>query len=76
MDRILSVSGTENRFIARQIKEFEGYWSEAGWSELETQIVLDRILDQLPQAILQIHERIIGRVLQKISLYLAEQADG
>ncbi len=38
-------------------------WRETGWSELETQVVLDRIrgiLDQLPQAIHQAHERIIG----------------
>lgn len=41
----------------------EQYWRETGWSELETQVVLDRIqgiLDQLPQAIHQAHERIIG----------------
>jgi hypothetical protein len=39
------------------------HWTQTGWSELETQIVLDRIqgiLDQLPQAIHQAHERIIG----------------
>lgn len=38
-------------------------WRETDWSELETQVVLDRIqhiLDQLPQAIHQAHERIIG----------------
>jgi hypothetical protein len=41
----------------------ESRWCETGWSELETQVVLDRIqriLDQLPQAIHQAHERIIG----------------
>ena len=41
----------------------EGRWGETGWSELETQLILDRIqniLDQLPQAIHQAHERIIG----------------
>lgn len=41
----------------------ENRWSETDWSELEAQLVLDRIqgiLDQLPQAILQAHERIIG----------------
>lgn len=41
----------------------EGHWRETGWSELETQVVLERIqviLDQLPQAIHQAHERIIG----------------
>jgi len=38
-------------------------WHETDWSELEAQVVLDRmqnILDQLPQAIKQAHERIIG----------------
>ena len=38
-------------------------WRETEWSELETQVVLDqieRILDQLPRAISQAHERIIG----------------
>jgi len=41
----------------------ENNWRETGWSELETQVVLDRIqgiVDQLPQAIRQAHERIIG----------------
>jgi hypothetical protein len=39
------------------------HWTETDWSELETQIVLDRIqrvLNQLPLAIHQAHERIIG----------------
>lgn len=38
-------------------------WNETDWSELEAQVVLDRmrnILDQLPQAVKQAHERIIG----------------
>ncbi len=41
----------------------EGRWRETGWSELEAQVVLDRIkniLDQLPAAVGQAHERIIG----------------
>lgn len=41
----------------------EARWRETDWSELETQVVLDRIqliLDQLPQAVHQAHERIIG----------------
>jgi len=41
----------------------EERWNETDWSEIEAQIVLDRIqgiLDQLPQAIHQAHERIIG----------------
>jgi len=39
------------------------HWGETDWSEIETQIVLDRIqgiLSALPQAIHQAHERIIG----------------
>lgn len=38
-------------------------WRETGWSELETQVVLERIqgiLEQLPRAVHQAHERIIG----------------
>lgn len=41
----------------------EERWRETGWSELESQVVLDRIkniLDQLPDAVEQAHERIIG----------------
>ena len=41
----------------------EERWRETDWSKLETQVVLDRIqliLDQLPQAIHQAHERIVG----------------
>jgi DnaJ-domain-containing protein 1 len=41
----------------------EERWNETDWSALEAQVVLDRmqnILDQLPQAIQQAHERIIG----------------
>lgn len=41
----------------------EDRWRETGWSEIETQVVLERIqgiLDQLPQAVHQAHERIIG----------------
>ncbi|WP_136060896.1 hypothetical protein [Pontiella sulfatireligans] len=41
----------------------EERWAETDWSEIEAQIVLDRIqgiLDQLPQAMHQAHERIIG----------------
>ena len=52
-------------------------WMETGWSEVQTQVVLDRIqnvLDQLPQTIHQAHERLIGerRVANKdkiLSLY-------
>jgi len=50
------------------------------WSELETQIVLDRIqniLDQLPQAIHQAHERIIGgrRVPNKEKILSLHKSD-
>jgi len=41
----------------------ETHWEQTDWTELETQVVLDRIsriLHQLPQAIHQAHERIIG----------------
>ncbi len=41
----------------------EERWCETGWGEFEAQVVLDRIqgiLDQLPQAVHQAHERIIG----------------
>jgi len=44
----------------RLLKE---HWQETDWSEAETQIVLNRIkniLDQLPDAIQQAHDRIIG----------------
>lgn len=44
-------------------RELEARWQETGWSRIETQVVLDRIqniLDQLPQAVHQAHERIIG----------------
>jgi IS5 family transposase len=43
--------------------KLEACWSETDWSEVEAQVVLDRvqnILEQLPQAIHQAHERIIG----------------
>lgn len=44
-------------------RELEQRWMETDWSELEAQGFLDRIkniLNQLPQAIHQAHERIIG----------------
>jgi hypothetical protein len=58
-------------------RELEARWQETDWSELETQVVLNKlrnILDQLPQADKQVHERIIGerRVANKdkiLSLY-------
>ena len=61
-------------------RELAARWSETDWSKVEAQVVLDRmqnILDQLPQAIHQAHERIIGerRVANKdkiLSLYESE----
>ena len=58
-------------------RELEARWMETDWCEVEAQVVLDRIqsiLAQLPQAIKQAHERIIGdrRVANKdkiLSLY-------
>lgn len=55
----------------------ETRWQETDWSEIQAQVVLDRIrnvLDQLPQAVHQAHERLIGerRVANKdkiLSLY-------
>ena len=55
----------------------ESRWTETDWSENQTQVVLDRlqnVLDQLPQAVHQAHERLIGerRVANKekiLSLY-------
>lgn len=55
----------------------ESRWQKTDWSELETQEVLERlqnVLDQLPQAVHQAHERLIGdrRVANKdkiLSLY-------
>lgn len=58
------------------IVNFHGMW-QTDWTELETQVVLNgikNILDKLPQAVKQAHERIIGerRVANKdkiLSLY-------
>jgi len=55
----------------------ESRWAESDWSENQVQVILDRIqnvLDQLPQAVHQAHERLIGdrRVANKdkiLSLY-------
>ena len=58
-------------------RELEAHWQGTDLSEIETQVILDRIqniLDQLPQAVHQAHERLIGerRVANKdkiLSLY-------
>ena len=55
----------------------ESRWSETDWSQVQAQVILNRIqnvLDQLPQAVHQAHERLIGdrRVANKdksLSLY-------
>ncbi len=55
----------------------ESRWQETNWSEIEAQVVFDRVqnvLDQLPQAVHQAHERLIGerRIANKdkiLSLY-------
>jgi hypothetical protein len=55
----------------------ESRWAETDWSETQTHVILNRIqnvLDQLPQAVHQAHERLIGerRVANKdkiLSLY-------
>ncbi|MFK5927398.1 MAG: hypothetical protein QM483_12255 [Desulfuromusa sp.] len=55
----------------------EAHWQSTDWSKSQTQVVLDRIqniLDQLPHAVHQAHERLIGerRVANKnkiLSLY-------
>lgn len=58
-------------------RELENRWKETDLTEVETQVILDRIkniLDQLPQAVYAAHERIIGerRIKNKdkiLSLY-------
>ena len=60
MKQLMETVGSHARNYHSLLEE---RWQETDWSELETQIVLDRIqniLDQLPQAIHQAHERIIG----------------
>jgi hypothetical protein len=47
----------------RYYQLLESSWEETDWSEIEAHVVLDRmknILDQLPAAERQAHERIIG----------------
>ena len=61
-------------------RELTERWSETDWSELEAQVVLDRIkniLNQLPQAIHQAHERIIGerRVANKVKIFSFYEPD-
>jgi len=61
----------------RHAKLLEEYWSETDYSELEAMAIIDRIrniLRQLPAAIFQAHERIIGQrrvpnVQKILSLY-------
>ena len=56
------------------------HWQKTDWSEMESQIVLERIrtiLDQLPQAVHQAHERIIGerRVANKVKILSLYEPD-
>ena len=60
MKRLMKV--VENHALNYQ-RELATRWAQTDWSELEVQVLLDRIkkiLEQLPQAIHQAHERIIG----------------
>ena len=74
MKRLMKTIETHAR---NYYNELESRWQETDLSEVETQIILDRItniLDQLPQAVHQAHERIIGgrRIANKdkiLSLY-------
>lgn len=60
MKRLMgTVEAHANNYHALLKKE----WQKTDWSELETQVVLDRIngvVDQLEPAVFQAHERIIG----------------
>ena len=75
--RMKRLSKTVENHARNYHQLLESRWQETRWSELETRVVLDRIqnvLDQLPQAIHQAHERLIGerRVANKdkiLSLY-------
>lgn len=74
MKRLMKTIEAHARNYARVL---ESRWQETDLSELEAQVILDRItniLEQLPQAVHQAHERIIGgrRVANKdkiLSLY-------
>jgi len=65
------------RHTCNHYRLLETRWMETDWSEVQAQVVLDRIqnvLEQLPQTIHQAHERLIGerRVANKdkiLSLY-------
>ncbi len=75
--RMKKLMKTVERHASNHSRLLETRWMETNWSEVQTQMVLDRIqniLDQLPQAIHQAHERLIGerRVANKdkiLSLY-------
>jgi len=75
--RMKTLVKTIEKHANNYYRELESRWQETDWSELEAQVVLNRmknILDQLPQTVEQAHERIIGerRVANKdkiLSLY-------
>jgi len=61
--RMKKLAKTIQRHAGNYHRLLEERWQETDWSEAETQVVLDRIkniLDQLPDAIKQAHDRIIG----------------
>jgi len=60
MKKLMKIVEAHARNYRALLKE---NWQETQWSELETQVMLDRmdgVLDQVPVAIEQAHERIIG----------------
>jgi len=72
------------KIIARHAENYsfllETHKSETSWSEVQVQVVLDRIqtiLDQLPEAVDQAHERIIGerRVANKDKIFSLYEPD-
>jgi len=75
--RMKKLMGIVEKHANNYHRELEARWQETDLSEVETQVILDRmqnILDQLPQAVHQAHERLIGerRVANKdkiLSLY-------
>ena len=60
MKKLMKIIGGHAR---NYVEVLETRWSETDWTEMEAGLVLKRIrnvLDQLPQAVRQAHERIIG----------------
>jgi len=60
MKKLMKIIESHGKNYHQLLKD---HWQDTDWSELEAQLVLDRIdniLDQLPAAMNQAHERIIG----------------